>query len=376
MLQPQSHLFQLPEGAHFLNCAYMSPLLRSAEEAGLRGLIRKRNPSTLSAEDFFTEARQTRELFARMIGADANAIALLPSASHGLSAAVSNLPATAGTHCLIIGEEFPSGYYSLSDWCRKNNKTITVIPSQPAREWNQALLDAIQPDTIAVLMSSVHWTNGTLYDLKAIGEKCSSTGTWFIVDGTQSVGALPLSVSEYKIDALVCAAYKWLLGPYSTGLAYFGERYNQGQPIEQSWMNRSNALNFATLTDYVQEYSPGAGRYNGGQFSNFIAVPMLNAALSQLLDWGVSSIQEYCTQLSKPLVNTLREKEYILEEDAFRCGHITGFKLPSRVNADALLQSFRQKNISVSLRGGNSIRVSPHLYNTQEDIEALIACLP
>ncbi len=142
-------------------------------------------------------------------------------------------------------------------------------------------------------MASVHWMNGTKFDLERIGSKCREVGAKLIIDGSQSVGALPIDVQKFKIDALICAAYKWLMGPYSVALSYIHEDFNEGIPLEESWMTRPNSDRFDRLTNYVEGYKPGAARFDVGQTSNFISGPMLNESLGQLLSWGVQEIQEY-----------------------------------------------------------------------------------
>jgi selenocysteine lyase/cysteine desulfurase len=197
---------------------------------------------------------------------------------------------------------------------------------------------------------------------------------FFIVDGTQSVGALPMDVAELQIDALVCAGYKWLMGPYSIGMAYYSAYFNQGIPLEESWMNRSNARKFSGLTDYVSDYTPGAGRYNVGEYSNFNLVPMLNAALEQVLDWDVEVIQEYCDKITRPLVDFLNGNNFWVEEDQFRAKHLFGFQLPRNIRQEDLMQKLQERKVFVSVRG-KSIRVSPHVYNSAGDIQALIEVL-
>ena len=126
---------------------------------------------------------------------------------------------------------------------------------------------------------------GLKFDLKSIGQRCRQFGAKFLVDGTQSVGALPLNLQETQIDVLVCASYKWMLGPYGLGLAYYGDDFDQGIPLEESWANRTNAKNFGGLTKYDSNYSGQAGRYNVGESANFISAPVLLAALEQLNVW-------------------------------------------------------------------------------------------
>lgn len=375
----QKSLFQIPEGIHYLNCAYMSPLLKAVEEAGIYAMQLKRNPIQVSPQDFFTGADKLRENFGKLVNCPAQQVAIIPSASYGMATAIRNLPINNGNKAIVVADEFPSGYYTIEKWCQENGKEIiTVKPpfttQSRGKAWNQAILDAIDPDTAVVVMSSIHWADGTMYDLKAIGQKCRENNALFIVDGTQSVGALPIDVQEHRIDALVCAGYKWLMGPYSIGVAYYSEAFNDGEPLEESWMTRSNAQDFANLTKYVDSYSPGAGRYNVGEFSNFILVPMLDAAIGQILDWGVQNIQDYCETLARPMIRFFRENGFWVEEDDFRAKHLFGVMLPQGINREKLLLSLKEKQIYVSVRG-EGIRISLHLFNTEEDVEALINAL-
>ena len=375
MLSHQKHLFQLPDDIVYLNCAYMSPLLKSVEEAGMKGIARKRNPASIQQEDYFNEAKEIRKKVGSLLNAAPQQIAIIPSSSYGLKSVVNNLPVNIGKYAITVADEFPSGYYTILNWCKKNDKELKVI--QPpgytgdrGKKWNDKILEAINTDTAVVLMSSIHWTDGTKFDLKKIGKRCKEVNALFVVDGTQSVGALPIDIVAYHIDALVCAAYKWLLAPYSIGFAYFSEYFNGGIPLEDTWMNKSNANDFVRLTSYVDEYKPGAARYNAGEFSNFILLPMLNAALDQIIDWQVNLIQDYCTNLIKPLVQVLKEKKFWIEDENYRASHLFGFLLPDNISSTHLLEKLQERKIFVSVRG-DAIRVSAHLYNTEKDIEAL-----
>ncbi len=375
MLSHQKHLFQLPEDIVYLNCAYMSPLLKSVEEAGIKGILRKRNPSSIKPDDFFNEAEEIRLKLGSLINAAPQQIAIIPSSSYGLKSVVNNLPVNNGKHAITVADEFPSGYYTILNWCKKNDKELKVILPPPyaddrGKNWNDKILETINADTAVVLLSSIHWTDGTKFDLQKIGERCKEVNALFIVDGTQSVGALPIDVAAYHIDALVCAAYKWLLAPYSIGFAYFSEYFSEGIPLEDTWMNKSNANDFARLTSYADEYKPGAARYNAGEFSNFILLPMLNAALDQIIDWKVNLVQDYCTELIKPLVQELKEKKFWIEDENYRTSHLFGFLLPENISSAHLMEKLRERKIFVSIRGA-AIRVSTHLYNTEKDIEAL-----
>ncbi len=375
----QKHLFQLPDDIHYLNGAYMSPLLKSVEEVGIKGIIRKRNPLTIQPKDFFEDAEKAKMNFSKLVHCNPQQIVIIPSASYGLMSTIKNLPTNNGNRALVLSEEFPSDFYTLRKWCADNNKTLQIIESpktleKRGQEWNKNILASINENTSVVVLSSIHWTDGTLFNLKEIGQQCKKFNAMFIVDGTQSVGALPIDVMDYKIDALICAGYKWLLGPYSIGLAYFSEYFNIGTPLEESWMNKSNAENFSGLTSYVDDYKPGAGRYNVGEYSNFILLPMLNQALEQILDWKVETIQEYCNKLIEPLTTFLKENDFWIEENNYRAKHLFGFLLPQTISREELLKKFQERKIYVSMRG-KAIRISPYLYNTESDINIVIETL-
>ena len=247
------------------------------------------------------------------------------------------------------------------------------IPEK-ARDWNQRILEAIGKDTAFLVMASVHWMNGTKFDMEQIGARCRAVGAKLVVDGSQSVGALPIDVQKYHIDALICAAYKWLMGPYSTALSYFHEDFNQGIPLEESWMTRPNSERFDRLTNYEEGYKPGAVRFDVGQSSNFILVPMMEEALRQILEWGVEEIQDYGHSLTEPLINFFIERGSPVDHASHRAHHLMGLSLPPGTDGDALIGKLQSRNVFVSLRGSN-IRISVNVFNNEEDIRELMAVL-
>ena len=375
----QKHLFQLPEEIHYLNCAYMSPLLKSVEESGIEGMRLKRNPLSIKPVDFFTGAVSVRQKFSQMVGCDPAQVALMPSVSYGMNSVIKNIPCGKGQHALTLSEEFPSCYYTAQRWCSDHGTDLRVIARnddipRKGKEWNTRILEAINKDTAFVVMASVHWMNGTMFDLEKIGVRCREVGAKLIVDGSQSVGALPIDAKACKIDALICAAYKWLMGPYSTALSYIHEDFNNGVPLEESWMTRPNSERFDRLTQYEEGYKPGAIRFDVGQSSNFIFLPMLDEALRQLLEWGVENIQEYSRKLGAPLIDYFLDKGTPVDDESHRAHHLMGLQLPAGTNGEALVSELQSRNVYVSLRG-NNIRISINVFNNEADVRELINAL-
>jgi selenocysteine lyase/cysteine desulfurase len=375
-LSCQRAAFSLPSDIHYLNCAYLGPLPRVVQDAGVAGVARKSNPTTIVPSDFFADSEVARRLFARLIGAgDSGRIALIPAVSYGVATVVRNTPLAKGQNLVFIGEEFPSDVYAWRKAAAKAGATVRMIASQAGtstgKQWNARVLEAIDRDTAVVVVPHVHWADGTRFDLVEIGRAARAAGAALIVDGTQSLGALPFDVGEIRPDALICTGYKWLLGPYSTALAYFGPRYDGGEPLEETWIARKGSDDFRRLVEYEDEYAPGAMRYDGGQRSNFILLPMLIAALQFVLEATPERIQEYCRRLAEASLVRARQLGFTIEDEQWRGAHLFGLRLPAGLDAERLAQSLKARNVFVSLRG-SAVRVSPNVYNDDEDMRALI----
>ena len=380
MLSCQKSRFSLPDDEHYLNCAYMSPISIAVETAGMTGVARKRVPSRITASDFFTESDRARGLFARLINApDPSRIAIIPAASYGLAIAARNLPAAAGQNIVVTDEQFPANVHVWRRLSRDRGVAVRVVAPPDVVDgrghgWNTRLLEAIDSGTAIVALGHVHWTDGTKFDLETIGRRAREVGAALVVDGTQSVGALPFDVQTIQPDALVCATYKWLMGPYAMGFAYLGPRFDGGEPLEETWIGRAGSENFKDLVNYRDDYQPGAIRYDMGERANIALMPMAVAALEQVLEWQPARVQAYCTALTADLVDRVRARGYTVEAPDYRGAHLFGLRAPAGTDIAAVGERLRQRKVFVSLRG-SALRVAPHVYNDARDIDALLAAL-
>ena len=228
-----------------------------------------------------------------------------------------------GDEILLIEEQFPSNVYTWQKLAVQNNASIKMVSAPKIAEnrgleWNKSILDSISSKTAVVAMPPSHWADGTFYDLKAIREKTKQYHALLIIDGSQFIGAAPFSVQEIQPDALITVAYKWMLGPYSMGIAYYSDAFNDGEPIEENWINRFNSEDFTGLVNYESRYQPKAGRYNMGEYSNFVNTPMLTKSIEQLLEWKPANIQNYCDVISKSAIDQLRDFGCFVEDHNYR----------------------------------------------------------
>jgi len=375
----QKDKFSLPDDVTYLNCAYMGPLLKTVEAAGIAGLKRKSQPYTVSPTDFFAEVEQLKRLYAQLLNVDEpQRIVVVPSTSYGLANAANNSPISKGQNIVILEEQFPSNVYLWQRIAEEKGAELRFVNAPKSlvgrgKAWNEAILQAIDNQTAVVAMPHVHWADGTKYQLKTIGEKVHSVGGLLILDGTQSVGALPFDVEEIKPDALVCGGYKWLLGGYSFGLAYYGEAFDNGSPIEENWMNRLDSENFRALVNYQPKYKPFANRYAVGQQSHFINTPMAIAALEQILEWTPEGIQNYAAGLIKKPIEALQELGCQVENSEFTGNHLLGVHLPEHIDLEKLQTRFAEEKVIVSVRG-TAIRISTHMYNEPQNFDKLLDC--
>ena len=379
MIACQKHLFSLDPDVHYLNGAYMSPMLQSVEEAGMQALLRKRSPNRIAPSDFFTDPERLRGLFAKLVNAAADEVALIPAVSYGMAIVAKNLKAKKGQKIIVAGSQFPSNVYPWMTLAAEQGLELqtVVMPTEPegrAQRWNEDLLAAIDDRTALVSLGHIHWANGTIFNLQQLAEKVHQHGGLLVVDGTQSVGALPMDVQKFGLDALICGGYKWLMGPYSLGYAWFGPSFLAGKPIEENWINRHNSEDFASLVDHQPDYQPGARRFDVGERSNFSLVSMSIAALEQLLVWGPEDIQNYCRALTADAVPIWQKQGIWSEHPDYRAAHLFGIQLPAHINSAILQQKLQERHVSVSVRG-DFVRISPNVYNDAADVAVLTEVL-
>ena len=372
-LASQRDLFEIPKDIVYLNCAYMSPQLRPAREAGEKAVSRKSRPWEITPDDFFEEAEEARSLFARLVGGDADGVAIIPSVSYGISVAAANVSVREGQKILILEDQFPSNVYAWRELAEQSGARLVTLPRPEDLDWGRALLGEIDGETAVVSVPNCHWTDGSLVDLARVGERVREAGAALVVDAIQSLGAYPFDVSEVRPDFLVASSYKWLLGPYGVGFMYVGEEYREGRPIEHNWINRRGSQDFSGLVSYQDAFQPGARRYDVGERSNFALLPMAAEALHQILDWGVENVSETIGTLTDHIEAKAGELGILTIPKEKRARHMIGLMLDPNAPED-LASRLTAHNVFVSVRG-ESVRVSPHLYNTKEDVDRFFEIL-
>ncbi|MGB9071207.1 MAG: aminotransferase class V-fold PLP-dependent enzyme [Terriglobales bacterium] len=373
MLPCQRHLFDIPDDVAYLNCAYMSPLMRPVVEAGEAGLARKAHPWEVTPDQFFTGSDQFRATAGRMLDCSADCVAIVPSASYGTATAARNLPVRKGQSILVLAEQFPSNYYPWQRLAEEKGASLKVVPWPEDNDWTAAVLNALSGEVAVAALPHVQWTSGGRLDLVRIGQACRKIGAALALDLTQSLGAIPFSVREVEPDFAVAASYKWLLGPYSIGLLYVAPQWHGGRPLEENWIQRANASDFASLILYTANYDQGARRFDMGERSNFALLPAATRAMEQLLAWGVPEVSATCGALNRLVAERAAELGFSSPPEEHRALHYLCLRHKDGVPAELPGRLAREK-VFVSVRG-SSVRVTPHVFNTAGDVERLVNLL-
>ncbi len=349
----------------------MAPQLRSVTEAGIRAAQRKERPWTITSEDFFRDLERLRALFSGLVGADADGVAIVPAASYALSTVAANVTAGPGHRVIVLADQYPSNVYPWRDLAQRTGATIVAVEKAETATWTDAVVAAIDERTAVVAVPQCHFMNGALLDLGRIGAAARAAGAMLVVDATQSLGVLPLDVGDIQPDVVVAAGYKWLLGPYSVGYAWIAAHHRGWRPLEHHWGGREGSEDFAALTDYTEAYRPGARRFDGGEASNFVLLPMAVAALETVTAWSVPRIAAAIAPLSQEI--TRHAADLAPAPSPPRADHILGLQLPEGAAARVAAR-LAHEQVHVSVRGKN-LRVSPHVYNTTEDVDRFVSAL-
>ncbi|MGZ5035469.1 MAG: aminotransferase class V-fold PLP-dependent enzyme [Usitatibacter sp.] len=373
LLPSQRHLFDVPGDVAYFNCAYNAPLLNASRDRLIAAAREKSHPWTRTPPDFFADADTIRGLCADVIGGDAEGYAIVPAASYGISTAARAIEPhlRAGDEIVVVAEEFPSVVLPFKRSAREKGATLVTIEA-PAPDWTSAILARMNGKVKALAVSSCHWTNGAYLDLPALAKACRDVGAALVIDGTQSIGAMPFAFDGIAPDFMVVAGYKWMLWPYGLGVLYVAPRWREARPLEESWLSRDNAEDFAALVNYSDRYMPGALRFDVGEKCNAI-LPGAIAALEQVKAWGVDNVAATLARINARIGTELEQLGFRLPGVSQRCPHMFGAQLPQGYSGD-LVGELKKRDVHISRRG-SALRFSPHLHVDERDIERLLSSL-
>jgi cysteine desulfurase/selenocysteine lyase len=320
----------------------------------------------------FRKLDEIRVLIAKMIKAQPAEIAFIPNTSYGLNIAAWGLDLKPGDKILIPDVEFPANVYP---WVNLKQKGVTIkfIPSRNRFFDIDNFVKAIDRKTKALSISSVQFFNGFKNDLKTIGKICEEMDIFFVVDGIQGIGAVDLDVKECKIDLLSCGGQKWLLSSLGTGFFYLSSQAKRKiNTTFFSWLAVDWKLKFTDLLRYDLEPFPSVRKFEIGTYP-YSLIWTMHSSLQLFSEIGVKNIERHNLKLLDLLIEHLRTRDYQIQS-ALETKHRSSIISFSSKGTKSLYERLIKNKIMVSYREG-SIRVSPHFYNTEEEMQRLIELL-
>lgn len=369
-LGDQRHLFDIEDGTVFLNAASKSMLLKASVEAGRTGAAAKGQPWKIDEPARYVQADDIRARFAGLINATGDDIAIQPAASYGVATAAKNLSAKPGQRILVIEGQFPSNVYAWQRLAGKTGAVVSTVPWPADGDWTKAVLDMIDDDVAIAALPPCHWTDGSLVDLEKIAPKLKDAGAVFLIDATQWVGAMPIDVKALQADYLVCAAYKWLLGPYGLSFMYAAPHMQDGLPLEDHLFNHGGVDSITGGLGYPEGFTKGARRYDAGEYLSLITLPMIQVALKQLQAWAPARVSDAIRPITARIAQGAEDLGLEIAPEPFRTPHILGIRRPGGFPAD-IAARLEAESVYVSSRGG-AVRVSPHLCNDINDADIFV----
>jgi selenocysteine lyase/cysteine desulfurase len=328
-------------------------------------------------EPFRSVPERLRDAIATLIDAPREEVVLANSASYGLHLLANGIPWEAGDEILVVDGDFPA---NILPWLgveqQSTNVQVRQLSPQSHLPTPEELAASITPDTRLFCTTWVHSFSGQTAHLQALGEVCRENDVLFVVNAAQGIGARPLSVTDLPVDAVTSVGYKWLCGPYGTGFCWLHTSLLRSLKYNQAyWFDLAAELGDQAEIE-IPERAPTARRYDIFGTANFFNFKPWAAAIEYLLDIGVETIASHDQQLVEKLLTGIDETKYdvLSPRDGDFRSTLVFLSHRDRKRNQEIHERMVTKGIDIAYRRG-SLRLSPHLYNTQADIESAISVL-
>jgi selenocysteine lyase/cysteine desulfurase len=356
----------------FFDHAAVAPLSAPAQRAVVEWAADMADNGDVHEPLWFRRVNEVRGLAGRLLGADPLDVAFVKNTSEGVGIVAEGFPWQAGDNVVTAAEEYPANIYP---WMNLAGRGVELrrVASRGSRLLLDDIRAAIDPRTRVVSLSWVEFASGFRNDLDALGELCRERGIFFFVDAIQGLGVLPIDVRQTPIDALTADGHKWLLGPEGAGLFYLRREWVERlRPVGVGWNSVVGARDFSKV-DFTLK--PHAGRWESGTL-NVGGIHALGASLELLLGLGTEAVAERVRELTEHLCERARAAglEVFSSRADEEWSGIVSLVPPAGGDPRALKNRCRDEGIVINLRAGR-LRVSPHCYNTPEEIDRLVTAL-
>lgn len=365
------------EGTAYLNVAGQAPMPLVATRAAQASLDWKKLPHRIPDSLYFDLPDRVRGLLAKLLGGEPEEFAITSGASTGMAAVATGLDWKPGDEILIAKGEFPALFSTFMPLEESQQVRVKIIAPKERFISAEDFIENLTPRTRLVSVSMVRFDDASRLDAARLAEACHKAGATLLLDISQCACGVPMNLLALGADFAVCSGYKWLLSPFGTG--FFWARCEAIEKLRQGpfyWMALDGARNFHSLRLENPHPTGGARRWDAPETANFINLAAMEASLEFILRVGVETIATHARNLFDILVERLPRDSCGLASpaDSNKRGAAICVAARKPERTKELYAKLREGQIYVSLREG-ALRISPHLYNTENDIARLISVL-
>jgi cysteine desulfurase/selenocysteine lyase len=363
------------EDATYLNVAGNAPMPKASLKAAQGAIEWKKFPQRVPDEAYFDVPNRIRASIAQLIGARAEEIALTTGASTGMASVAYGLSWKPGDEVITAQGEFPLQYTTWRPMEKREGIALKIVASSDRFISADDLIAALSPKTRLVSVSLVRFDDGSMIDAPRLAAACHAQGTLLLLDASQCCGATPMDVTKLGADFIVCAGYKWLLSPYGTGFFWArSEHMANMRPGPFYWAAAEGASHFGSLVMTNPKVAAGARRWDSAETASYFNLSAMAVSLELVLRMKPETVESHNRGLMELMFERLPKDRCVAASplDPARRGPYACFAARTPEKTAALYEKLRANNVFVSLREGN-LRISPHLFNTERDIDKLIA---
>ena len=360
--------FPVTDKYAYFDHAAVGPLPKETVES-VRRVTEEKCEGDLHWGSWEETAETVRQSVANLIGAGVEEIALTYNTSEGIAIVANGLTYEKGANIVTCDMEFMSNLYPWQALARRHGLQLKVIRNRDGILRMEDFTEAVDSRTRVVAISYVQYANGFRIDLEELSKIAHENDSCIVTDAVQALGQMPVDVSKLGVDFLATSGYKWLLSPISTGFLYVRrELFEELWPTIVGYRSDENSEEFG-----FREFEPAhtARRYEGGQL-NFPGFAGMKESIALLQDVGISTVQTRIHALVDRMIDGLKRNTSVQVksclEEAFRSGIVSLACREPNLVAERLLQ----RGIVISVRGGR-LRISPHFYNTEGEIDKLVS---
>jgi len=356
-------LFPVTQKYIYLDHAGVAPVSNVAADSVNEFLREATHDGVFKYGSWTRRVEEARRCCARLIGAELNDVCFVKNTSHGLSIVASGLDWKEGDNVLIVEGEFPANVYP---WLSLEKKGVEVrtIPLHGTEIRLDDIERLMDSRTRLLSISSVQYWSGFRVDLEAVGRLCGRKGVRLFVDAIQSLGVVPMDVKEFGIDFLAADGHKWLLAPEGTGIFYCTpELAPEIDPPLVGWKSVVNESDYENIDFRLK---PDALKFEEGSF-NFMGITALGATVNLLLEFGIENVYDRVLGLGDLVIAEAEKRGMSVvtpKERERRAGIVT---IAGGFDPEPVRDELKSMGVMVNVRGGG-LRVSPHFYNTEDDI--------